>query len=96
MLSLGWKKFSFFEQSLKNEDEFPEAASCCCPGADVIVAGCADGSVALLDRELQMKQAFQAHTNSTEFVVFLSVSSRSRFYTELTPLPVDPTAKPVT
>lgn len=75
MLSLGWKKFSFFEQSLKREHEFPEAASCCCPGADVIVAGCSDGSVALLDRELQIKQAFQAHSKSTNFVVFLSVSS---------------------
>lgn len=76
MLSLGWKKFSFFEQSLKREHEFPEAASCCCPGPDVIVAGCADGSVAFLDRELQMKQAFQAHAKSTDFVAFLSVSSR--------------------
>ncbi|KAL3155173.1 hypothetical protein ABBQ32_013114 [Trebouxia sp. C0010 RCD-2024] len=72
MLSLGWKKFSFFEQSLKREHEFPEAASCCCPGPDVIVAGCADGSVAFLDRELQMKQAFQAHAKSTDFVAFLS------------------------
>ena len=81
MLSLGWKKFSFFEQSLKREHEFPEAASCCCPGADVIVAGCVDGSVALLDRELQMKQAFQAHTKSTDYVVFLKVSSHC--YTKL-------------
>lgn len=76
MLSLGWKKFSFFEQSLKREHEFPESASICCPGPDLIVVGCADGSVALLDRELQMQQAFQAHTKSTDFVAFLSVGSR--------------------
>lgn len=74
MLSLGWKKFSFFEQSLKSDHEFPEATSCCCQGADVIVAGCTDGSVALLDRNLRIQQAFQAHAKSVNFVVFLNVS----------------------
>ena len=75
MLSLGWKKFSFFEQSLKRDHEFPELATCCCSGADVIATGCADGSVALLDRELQMHQAYQAHAKSVDFVAFLNVRS---------------------
>ncbi len=73
MLSLGWKKFSFFEQSHKSEHEFPQAASCCCQGADVTIAGCSDGSVALLDRNLQIQQAFQAHVKSVEFLAFLEV-----------------------
>lgn len=71
MLSLGWKKFSFFEQSVKKDHEFPQAVGCCCQGANSVVAGCADGSVALLDRNLQIQQAFQAHVKSVDFVAYL-------------------------
>lgn len=71
MLSLGWKKFSFFEHSARSDHEFPQAASCCCQGSDAIVAGCSDGSVALLDRNLQMQQTFQAHAKCVDSVKFL-------------------------
>ena len=75
MLSLGWKKFSFFEHSARSDHEFPQAASCCCQGSDAIVAGCSDGSIALLDRNLQMQQTFQAHARRVDFVKFLLVSA---------------------
>jgi hypothetical protein len=76
MLSLGWKKFSFFEQSVKKDHEFPQAVGCCCQGANSVVAGCSDGSVALLDRNLQIQQAFQAHVKSVDFVAYLEVGSK--------------------
>ena len=76
-MSLGWKKFSFFEQTSRRNHEFPAAASRCCQGPDAIVVGCSDGSVALLDRNLQIQQAFQAHSKLVEFVVFLPVSEGS-------------------
>lgn len=80
MLSLGWKKFSFFEQSQKSDHEFPQAASCCCQAVDAIITGCADGSVALLDRNLQMQQTFQAHVKSVNLVAYLSVSFNDVMY----------------
>ena len=73
MLSLGWKKFSFFEQSARRNHEFPAAATRACQGSDAIIVGCSDGSVALLDRNLQIQQAFQAHGKLVDFVVFLPV-----------------------
>lgn len=76
MLSLGWKKFSFFEQSPRRDHEVPAAASRCCPGPDAVIVGCTDGSVALLDRNLQIKQTYQAHSKRVDFVAFLSVSER--------------------
>jgi hypothetical protein len=44
-MSLGWKKFSFFERDDRRGVQLPENTTCCSGSADYIAFGCDDGQV---------------------------------------------------
>ncbi|KAL1805594.1 hypothetical protein ACET3Z_028662 [Daucus carota] len=70
-----WRKFDFFEDKYGGKtsvpDELTGALNCCSSGRGKIVAGCDDGTVALLDRGFKYNYGFQAHTSSVLFLQHL-------------------------
>ena len=44
-MSLGWKKFSFFEKELQEEHALPEDLVCTCSSAAQLFCGTASGEV---------------------------------------------------
>ena len=44
-MSLGWKKFNFFDKEERQEQEVPDSSTCSCSSADQLFFGCSDGRV---------------------------------------------------
>lgn len=44
-MSLGWKRFNFFEKEERTDHEVPANSTCVTSGDDVLVFGCDDGRV---------------------------------------------------
>lgn len=42
-MSLGWKRFSFFEQQERPGEAVPETTTCCTGSAGQVFLGCANG-----------------------------------------------------
>jgi hypothetical protein len=45
-MSLGWKRFSFFDKEERPEHDVPENSTCSASGNDLLILGCGDGQVA--------------------------------------------------
>ena len=78
-MSLGWKKFSFFDKEERQEAEVPEEATCSTSGGGQLLFGCADGQVVALDRDLKVAQRFQAHQHSVQHCTYLQVSTHPAY-----------------
>ena len=63
-MSLGWKKFNFFDKEELQEQAVPEAAACSCSSGEQLFLGCSDGQVNPL--QLTALQAPQAASVSPE------------------------------
>ena len=46
-MSLGWKRFTFFEREERKDHAVPDTASCSVGNAEHLVFGCSDGQVCL-------------------------------------------------
>ena len=44
-MSLGWKRFTFFEREERKDHAVPDTASCSAGNAEHLVFGCSDGQV---------------------------------------------------
>ncbi|KAK9806296.1 hypothetical protein WJX72_009074 [[Myrmecia] bisecta] len=60
-MSLGYKKFSFFEKDERPEHAVPQNTTCSTSGSDQLLFGCSDGHVVVLDRSLASLINFEAH-----------------------------------
>ncbi|BDA46644.1 Vacuolar protein sorting-associated protein 11 homolog [Coccomyxa sp. Obi] len=60
-MSLGWKKFSFFERDDRRDVQVPENTTCCSGSADHICFGCDDGRVTMYERAFTSQVVFEAH-----------------------------------
>jgi hypothetical protein len=74
-MSLGWKKFSFFDKEDRSEADVPENVSSSTSGGGWILFGCTSGEVVGLDRSLKEAFRFQAHQHRIDALTFLKARS---------------------
>ncbi|CAK0785749.1 hypothetical protein CVIRNUC_008960 [Coccomyxa viridis] len=70
-IGLGWKKFSFFEQSDRPGVAIPEETTCSSGSVEHIAFGCSGGQVVLFERAFTRQLAFQAHALQVSQLVCL-------------------------
>ncbi len=74
-MSLGWKKFSFFEQAELDQLGLPEDLNCGAAGPENdLFLGSASGLVSILEPSLAPRASFQAHQHTILQLTYLEVS----------------------
>ena len=80
-MSLGWKKFSFFEQAELDQLVLPEDLTCGAAGPDNgLFVGAATGSLSILEPSLAPRTSFQAHQHTVLQLSYLEVSARDPYW----------------
>ena len=73
-MSLGWKKFSFFEQAELDQQGLPEDLTCGAAGPDnALFLGSGSGLVSIMDPSLALRTSFQAHQHTIVQLTYLEV-----------------------
>lgn len=76
-MSLGWKKFSFFEQAELDQLGLPDDLTCGAAGPDNgLFVGAAAGSLSILEPSLAPRISFQAHQHTVLQLSYLEVGQR--------------------